>query len=228
MSASPGVRGLRAAVFAAVCVLLAVGAHLVAVGETPPAGVQGLGFCVVFGAGWVLGGRERSLVGIGGATLVAQGALHAGFGAVARGAGGMTGMRMTGLIQPPGHARTPVHLRMPVPLSIAAHPRMPAHMNMPVPPHLAHHATPHTLAAHFLAALLTSWWLRRGEAALWSLLRRAVALVPGLVAWWRGPVRIAGARRVVRPWRCLPAPRSLLLRHVVRRRGPPGPVPYPA
>ncbi|MEX3100993.1 MULTISPECIES: hypothetical protein [unclassified Streptomyces] len=200
MSASPGVRGLRAAVFAAVCVLLAVGAHLVAVGETPSATAQGLGFCVVFGAGWVLGGRERSLVGIGGATLVAQGALHVGFGM-------------------PGPVRTPVQMHM----------RMPAtsHVRTPLPLHAAHH-TPHTLAAHFLAALLTSWWLRRGEAALWSLLRRAVALVPGLVAWWRGPVRIAGARRVVRPWLYLPVPRGLLLRHAVRRRGPPGPVPYPA
>ncbi|WP_234326512.1 hypothetical protein [Streptomyces sp. NRRL S-337] len=42
----------------------------------------------------------------------------------------------------------------------------------------------HAAAAHVAAALLASWWLRRGEAALWSLLRRAVALVPGLVAWW--------------------------------------------
>ncbi|WP_416971167.1 hypothetical protein [Streptomyces sp. 4F14] len=202
MRASPGVRGLRAAVFAAVCVLLAAGAHLVAVGETPSAGAQGLGFCVVFGAGWMLGGWERSLGGIGGATLVTQGALHLGFGAVTRDGRRMKGMNM----QLSPHS---AHLG-------------PAHLN------LVHHSTPHTLAAHLLAALLTSWWLRRGEAALWSLLRWAVALVPGLVAWWRGPVRVGGAREALRPWPYLPAPRRLLLRHAVRRRGPPGPVPYPA
>ncbi|MFM9445849.1 hypothetical protein [Streptomyces acidiscabies] len=217
MSASPGVRGLRAAVFAAVCVLLAVGAHLAAVGETPSAGAQGAGFCVVFGAGWVLGGRERSLAGIGGAMLVAQGGLHVGFGRVTRGGSGMKGMKMP----LPSHS---AHLG-------SAHSNL-AHLNLAHPDSahltLVHHSTPHTLAAHFLAALLTSWWLRRGEAALWSLLRRAVALVPGLVAWWRGPVRVAGTRRAVRRWRHLPAPRSLLLRHAVRRRGPPEPVPYPA
>jgi len=205
MSASPGVRGLRAAVFAAVCVLLAVGAHAAAVGQTPPASAQGLAFGAVFAAGWLLGGRERGLVAIGGGTLAAQGTLHAGFGAVAR------GMRMP-VRSGAGHD-TVVH-HTAVPQSVVHHSAL-------------HHSTPHTLAAHVLAALLTSWWLRRGEAAVWALLRWAGVLVPGLVAWWRGPVRVVRRTWVVRRrWECA-GPCRVLLRHVVRRRGPPGAALYP-
>ncbi len=118
MRASPAVRGLRAAVFAALCVLLAAG------------------FVAVFAGGCLLGGRERSLLPLGGATLAAQGGLHLAFGAA----------------RP--HAVVAVHgMRM----------------------HPSHALTPHAGIAHVSAALLLTWWLRRGEAALWSLLRRAVA-----------------------------------------------------
>ncbi|WP_369043623.1 hypothetical protein [Streptomyces sp. Midd1] len=88
----------------------------------------------------------------------------------------------------------------------------------------SHALTPHATAAHIGAALLATWWLRRGEAALWSLLRRAVAFVPGLAAWWKGrtgpaPVRphgeAAGRSAEPRPLR------QALLRHAVSRRGPP-------
>ncbi|MGN5379510.1 hypothetical protein ACQ4WX_26230 [Streptomyces lasalocidi] len=88
-----------------------------------------------------------------------------------------------------------------------------------------HALTPHATAAHAGAALLLTWWLRRGEAALWSLLRWAVAFVPGLAAWWQlaggawsaptgpGPVR----RPAGEPW----ALRQVRLRYAVHRRGPP-------
>jgi hypothetical protein len=95
----------------------------------------------------------------------------------------------------------------------------------------AHALTPHATAAHVSASVLLVWWLRRGEAALWSLLR-AVAFAPGLAAWWqvrrgeRGTP--AAAARVVRPAtggsRTL---RPVLLRHAVQRRGPPARTPYP-
>lgn len=85
--------------------------------------------------------------------------------------------------------------------------------------------TPHATAAHVGAALVLTWCLRRGEAALWSLLRWAVAFVPGLAAWWQvagggrgvpgvpGPVRRAAGE----PW----ALRQVWLRYAVIRRGPP-------
>ncbi|MFC5181010.1 hypothetical protein [Actinomadura harenae] len=91
-----------------------------------------------------------------------------------------------------------------------------------------HHGLPHTghghggatmTLAHTLAALVTAWWLRRGEKAAWSLARRIAAaaspprpLLPD--------VRVA-ARPAVRPVaRILPA-RTAPLRHAVSRRGPP-------
>ncbi|MEU9167561.1 hypothetical protein AB0D34_07150 [Streptomyces sp. NPDC048420] len=190
MRASPAVRSLRAAVFAALCVLLAAGGHTLATGMAPPVWAQTAGFVPVFAAGWLLGGRERSLGAIGGATLAAQGGLHLAFGAARpHTVMVMHGMRMT-------HSQT-------------------------------HALTPHATAAHLSAALLLTWWLRRGEAALWSLLRRSVTLVPGLAAWWQGygePAAPAPARPAPdygpRP------PRPLLLRHTVHRRGPPTTIPY--
>ena len=82
MTASGAVRALRAAVFAALCVLLAAGGHALATGMVPPVWVQAAGFLPVFGAGCLLGGRERSLAAIGAGTLTAQGGLHLAFDAV--------------------------------------------------------------------------------------------------------------------------------------------------
>ncbi|MFI0962223.1 hypothetical protein ACH4S8_12585 [Streptomyces sp. NPDC021080] len=188
MNASPAVRSLRAAVFAVLCVLLAVGGHLLATGQAPPLRAEGAGLLVVFAASCALGGRERSLPGIGGAMLVAQAGLHLGFEAARpRMAMTMHGMHM-------------------------AHPS-------------AHALTPHATVAHAAAALLATWWLRRGEAALWSLLRRAVTFVPGLAAWWRTRTGLLPARQYgdaegrapAEPWPL----RRALLRHAVSRRGPP-------
>lgn len=180
--ASPAVRSLRAAVFAAVCVLLAVAAHGLATGRPPALAADGGGFAAVFAAGWLLGGRERSLPGIGALTLAAQAGLHHVF----------------------GRTMAPMH-----------HPGM-----------SMAHAHSHVMSAHLLAALAASWCLRRGEAALWSLLRWAVAFVPGLAAWWRdtpaGPVRPAP----VRMSSAVARPRRLLLRYAVSGRGPPAGLSY--
>ncbi|GAX55759.1 membrane protein [Streptomyces olivochromogenes] len=190
VNVSPAVRSLRAAVFAVLCVLLAAGGHVLAMGTAPPVWVQVVGALPVFVVGCLLGGRERSLVGIGGGTLAAQGALHLAFDAGRPHAVMvMHGMRMS-----------PTH------------------------PH-SHALTPHATAVHVMAALVLTWWLRRGEAALWSLLRRAVVFVPGLAAWWQVAAGFRGvsstpeqARRAVHgAW----SPRRLRLRYAVHRRGPP-------
>lgn len=194
MSASPAVRVLRAAVFAAMCVLLAAAGHGLAMGDMPPLWADAAGFLGVFTLGWVLGGRERSLGGIGGAMLLTQAALHFGFDAAHRTSGHMA---------MPGHSMAAMHT-----------------------PAAAPHLTAHVTAAHLLAALAASWWLRRGEAALWSLLRRAAALVPGLVAWWRDTPLPAPARHAPRVPAAPEPPRPALLRHAVCRRGPPVPIPY--
>ncbi|KUM78941.1 hypothetical protein [Streptomyces griseorubiginosus] len=238
MRASPAVRSLRAAVFAALCVLLAAGGHTLATGMTPPVWAQAVGFLPVFAAGWLLGGRERSLGAIGAATLTSQTGLHLAFGAAgSHSRATRQGMAIPHMTMP--HMVTPhmVKAHMVTPHMVKPHMAMPhtvkAHMAMhgmrmiyttTAPPHAV---TPHATAAHLSAALLLTWWLRRGEAALWSLLRRSVALVPGLAAWWRGygepaapdlasPAADHGTR----------TPRPLLLRHTVHRRGPPTTIPY--
>ncbi|MFJ3339337.1 hypothetical protein [Streptomyces sp. NPDC086766] len=188
MSVSLAVRSVRAAVFAVLCVLLAAGGHALATGAAPPVWVQAAAFVPVFAAGCLLGGRERSLAGIGTGTLGAQGGLHLVF-----------------------HAAQPHHVAM------AMHGmRMTTH---------AHALTPHASAAHVGAALVLTWWLRRGEAALWSLLWWATAFVPGLAAWWQGSGKARGVpdapglvrRAAGEPWSL----RQVRLRYAVHRRGPP-------
>lgn len=161
----------------------------------------GAGYAGVFVTALLLGARERALPGILALTLGSQGALHLAFEAA--GSASSTGP----------HGRAMPGMRMPV-----------QHAT------LAHAAMPHMTGAHIAAALVASWWLRRGEAALWSLLRRAGTLVPGLLAWWHGPTAYAEAapdplrsapRGTIRP------PRQALLRHAVCRRGPPSWNPYP-
>nr|WP_157553871.1 MFS transporter [Herbidospora sakaeratensis] len=74
------------------------------------------------------------------------------------------------------------------------------------------------VVAHLTASLITAWWLARGEAALWSVLRRIgagawrVLKAPPVPALPR-PARVRAA--AVRPGPLRP------LRHAVVRRGPP-------
>lgn len=207
MGVSWTVRSVRAAVFAVVCVLLAAGGHTLATGSAPPLWVDAAAFLPVFAAGAALAGRECALPGIAFTMLVVQGGLHLAFGAAgsayATDTAGMTGMpmRMTGM--PPGTYMTGDARAM----------------------------TSHALGAHLIAALAASWCLRRGEAALWSLLRKAAAaVVPALTAGWRG-WRTAPLPSYARPPRprahCRRFLRQTLLRHAVYRRGPPLGSPYP-
>ncbi|MFE1316525.1 hypothetical protein [Kitasatospora phosalacinea] len=91
--------------------------------------------------------------------------------------------------------------------------------------------TPAMLLGHLAAALVAGWWLRRGEAALWRLLRTAALTARE----WAAPLRTAvalltalllGAERPAAPRRAgraedWPLPVAAVLRHSVLRRGPP-------
>ena len=100
--------------------------------------------------------------------------------------------------------------------------------------------SPLMLLGHLLAALAAGWWLRRGEAALWRLLRLSGQVAETLARTWTAPLRTllalaaallrgrlgrlegsaAGVRRGHgREQR--QRPRGALLRHQVVRRGPP-------
>ncbi|MFI1170850.1 hypothetical protein [Streptomyces melanogenes] len=224
MEASGAVRVLRAALFAAVCVALAAVDHVLATGAAPPVWAYGAGLAGVFGAAVPLRARERSLPGIAGATLGVQGVLHGVF-AVACGRAADAHGRDPGR---PGIR----HRLAPAATHFGAAPAGARHTAHATAPHLAlaHPALPHATAAHFVAALVTAWWLWRGEAALWSLLRRAAALVPGLAAWWSGRGSGVGASPgpAPHPYTSPARPkRQALLRHAVSRRGPPDRNPYP-
>ncbi|WP_030324757.1 hypothetical protein [Streptomyces sp. NRRL B-3229] len=198
--ASTGVRSLRAAVFAVLCVRLAAGGHALATGMAPPVWTQMAGSVPVFVVGFALGGRAPSFLGIGGATVAAQGGLHLAFDALRPHAATAATAAHAGMRMAPQHALTGHTLT-------------------------GHALTPHASAAHVCAAVVLAWSLRRGEAAVWSLLRRAVACVCGLVAWW-SLVR-GGRGRPTAPGTIRPAvgeawsPRPVRLRHAVHRRGPP-------
>ncbi|MGW1256094.1 hypothetical protein ACWD5Q_13200 [Streptomyces sp. NPDC002513] len=73
-------RILRAAVFAAVCVVLAGAGHGLASCATVPLWTLGAGFLGVFAVTALLAGRERSLPGITGLLVVGQTVLHTLFG----------------------------------------------------------------------------------------------------------------------------------------------------
>ncbi|MEU5208502.1 PE-PGRS family protein [Streptomyces sp. NPDC020742] len=97
MDAGRFLRGLRAAVFAAVCVLLAALGHVVMSDATVPAWML-LSAAVVTAAGaWCCAGRERGPVLVGLLTVGTQAALHTAFsfGQAVAGTSGGTGTRLS-------------------------------------------------------------------------------------------------------------------------------------
>jgi putative effector of murein hydrolase LrgA (UPF0299 family) len=96
--------------------------------------------------------------------------------------------------------------------------------------HLEHgHAMPSSSGAaamtfaHVAAAVVSAWWLRRGERAVWGLARRIAAALRWPARALRAPslpLSAAPRRRVAT---AMPGRRGAVLRHVVVRRGPPSP-----
>ncbi|MEV0380398.1 hypothetical protein [Nonomuraea sp. NPDC050643] len=134
----PGLRGLRASVFAIVCVLAALSMHVLAGGP-----IAGLGTVaaatVATGAGaFVLARRRRSLGTLLAASFAAQYGMHQLFTA---GTGSFTGHHGTELSTGAG-----------------------------------------MLLAHAVVAMLSAWWLDRGETALATLL---LLLATSLRVLWR-------------------------------------------
>ncbi|WP_105968628.1 hypothetical protein [Streptomyces geranii] len=215
MTADLGVRTLRAAVFAAVCVLLAALGHVLMSGSSVDWRTLLAGTVVTGGAGWCLAGRERGLPLVVGVVVVTQGALHSAF-SLTRGATGSAGTATDSMDM--AHAGTDTGMSMAATMG-----------------HMAHggHDTEFLsssflstsygmLAAHTLAALLCGLWLAYGERAAFRILR---SVAGRLVA----PLRLALARPAtpdrprLRPRRGHSdrAPRLLPLVHVITSRGPP-------
>ncbi|GAA2370015.1 hypothetical protein [Streptomyces cuspidosporus] len=222
MEAGHVLRALRAAVFAAVCVLLAALGHALMSGAAVPWWVIAAAVPATGGPAWCLAGRERGPLVVVAATVGAQTALHVAF-TLAQGAMAAPGA--------PGAA--PTHMPMTMPM--AAHGSGHAHLMDHAHAH-AHHAMAAAplpggeghgalgmWSAHLLAALLCGMWLSGGEQAAFRLLRAlAVGLFAPLLTLLYGPPRVPGRPRVraARHGGCQRL-RRLLLAHVIATRGPP-------
>ncbi|MFB4195581.1 hypothetical protein [Streptomyces carpaticus] len=172
-------RTLRAAVFAALCVLLAAAGHSHAAGTPLPWWLPPAAWPVTGCAAWFLTGRERGVPVVLGATVTAQAALHAGFSVVMAWSGPATGAFGHGAPgQPPAHALT-------LALEHAGHT---AHA--PPAPGTGAGASAVMAAAHLGAALLSGLWLAFGERAVFRAAR-------ALSAWLVAPLRLL--RRPPRP-----------------------------
>lgn len=262
--AGAGLRLLRAAVFAAVCVVLSALGHVLAACATVPWWTLLAGLLGVFAVAAPLAGRERSLPSIAGALAAGQLALHTLFGigqhTAAASGNGATGdpslLRLAAKLVcgPAASAQltasdarrivTDAGLRPPSGAASAAHGPM-AGM-----PGMADSAATHSAVAgllpslpmllgHLLAALLTGWLLRRGEAALFRLvrlsaqaattaaegacarsLRAALGLVRALLAGLPGAPGHGPRLPLARLATPVP-PAGEALQHSVIRRGPP-------
>lgn len=212
MASGPAFRLTRAAVFAAVCVVVTALGHALMSAHPLPGWAPAAAFCGTLPGGWWLAGRERGGTVLTAATVAAQLALHSLFSYAQHGGPGGRAPAV-----PHGHvgART-AHGGMPDPLAAdAAAGAVPA----------AGHGSPGMLLAHVLAGLACGLWLWRGEVAAFRLVRAlaAAVFVPLRVAARvlrvRAPLPVParpGVPPVVR--RPLGAPDP----HTVSRRGPPG------
>jgi hypothetical protein len=215
-------RTVRAAVFAAVCVLLAALGHVMMSGSSVPWWVLGASVAVTGAAGWCLAGRERGLPLIVTVVVVAQTVLHSAFELAQAAASPAASSTVGGAAMP----------MVSMDMDNTVHDMSAMHMDsmdmghMGGASHLGHDMSGTSsfgmLAAHLLAALLCGWWLAHGERAAFRILR-AVA------GWLAAPLRMMLAlptpehrpRIRVRRTRSDRAPRRLLLVHAITSRGPP-------
>ncbi|MDL2081463.1 hypothetical protein QNN03_34030 [Streptomyces sp. GXMU-J15] len=204
MTAGRCTRAFRAAVFAAVCVLLAALGHVLMSGSHVPAWALAAAVAATGAVGWLLGGRERGLPLVVTVVVAAQSGLHSGFSWAQSVSSGTAD----------GAGEHALHMS-----------HMGHHMSAGADAGSGADATavssPGMLAAHLLAALLCGLWLAYGEQAAFRILR-AVA------GWLAAPLRLLLALPVP-PER--PRPRAdrgdaervpcLLLAHAITSRGPP-------
>lgn len=220
MTAGWCTRTIRAALFAAVCVLLAALGHVLMSGSTVPWWTTAAGFGATSAVGWCLASRERGLPLVMSVAVLAQGTLHSAFSpamsaragdalddAVAHRMSGDSGGVPTGAVNA---------------MSGTGHSAHAGHFGQLVPDVGGGSSSLGMLAAHTLAALLSGLWLGHGERAAFRVLR-AVA------GWLAAPLRLPGDRAVPPAHRPRPRPLReraarvprLTLAHTIVSRGPP-------
>lgn len=214
-----GLRGLRAALFSALVVLLSAGSHvLMSRVPLPPALVAGA-FAAVFTLAYALAGRERGFGPIAGLLVPLELAADTVFTAGQHVCYGPAGGPVSGPLRALGLEELCGGTPVGGPLAEVAGPAdAAALLSSPGPwaPWLL-------LAAHVSVGLLAAGWLRHGERALGRLLRAVAAFA------FR-PLRLTGAAVAVAPGPAERAPRPVLAAtgtrtrfpaHSVGRRGPP-------
>ncbi|MGP3924091.1 hypothetical protein [Streptomyces sp. 8N616] len=225
-------RHVRAAVFAAVCVVLAGAGHAVASGEHIPWQALLAAFGVTTAAAWLGAGRRRGVLSIGAGLMAVQGGLHLIFAGGHNGprpsatqfSDGMGDMDGTGAGAMPAAAAAADAVGGSG--AVAADGEVLDHLS-----HLFHlgsaaDGSRAMLAVHLLAGLACAMWLWRGESAFFRLLRclDARAFTPLRLLLSAGAWRTAVLRPVRHTLRAAAVAgrlRSALLAHVLSRRGPP-------
>ncbi|MER7480148.1 hypothetical protein ABTX60_21345 [Streptomyces sp. NPDC126510] len=204
-------RAIRAAVFAAVCVVLAALGHVMMSGDHVPLSTLLAGWAATGVTGWCLAGRERGLRLVVTVAVAVQTALHSAFslGPPTPAASGSDSMDMPSTSHAMSHGMSPNSMGSMG--SMGPHP-----VHVP-----GDDSSLGMLAAHLLAALLCGLWLGHGERAVFRLLRAMgsrlaapLRLLFALIAPPPPPVR--ERRRLSHR-----TPRPLLLVHAITTRGPP-------
>ncbi|MFB6781684.1 MULTISPECIES: hypothetical protein [unclassified Streptomyces] len=227
MTAGWSARTVRAAVFAAVCVLLAALGHVMMSGNTVSAWAMAAGVTVTGAGGWCLAGRERGLPLIVSVVVAAQTALHSAFSfAQSAAAGSASGSASGGMasmdVLSTGHGMGSMTTDTG---SMHMDSMGMGHMSMSHMDHAGHamggSSSLGMLTAHLLAALLCGLWLAYGERAAFRILR----VVAG---WLAAPLRLLLALPVPPHRSRLRVRRRttdrsplLLLVHAITSRGPP-------
>ncbi|MCP3758307.1 hypothetical protein [Streptomyces sp. TBY4] len=243
-------RAVRAAMFAATCVLLSSLGHILMSGTSVPWWGMAAAFAATSATGWLLAGRERGLTAVVSATVGVQAALHGGFSlaqaAVARSQEPGASLASLGrrwvqylLCAPSGTGGTAQDVVQDIHGLAGAHSAhglhgtadnaaslvstLPLPMPMPGAAHAMGSMSPAgMLAGHLLAALLCGLWLAHGERGAFRVLRAVAArlLVP-LGLFLRLPAPAHRPRvRLPRNHR-VRTPRGLLLADALTSRGPP-------
>ncbi|ETK32789.1 hypothetical protein [Microbispora sp. ATCC PTA-5024] len=193
-------RLIRAWLFAMVCVGLSQAGHDLMAPQHVPAWSSALALGAVTVAGYRLADRERSSRWILAAVETVQLYLHVWYAwttpeGAAQGVGWHAGVH---------HAGTG-----------AVAPAVVAHATM---------SAPAMFVVHALAGAFVTVWLSIGERALWRALRRLIWVLSARLGWILAPVLPAS---VCHPGTVGPTaqdddpPAVVLLRHALRRRGPP-------
>ncbi|MEU2394061.1 hypothetical protein [Streptomyces sp. NPDC007369] len=216
-------RAVRAAVFAATCVLLAAVGHTLMSGAGVPGWALAAAFAATAGAAWALAGRERRLSAVTAAAVAVQGLLHELFSLAQAPVPDRphTGRAAAHGLHPPlhdtaagtgGHG-TPCEHGAACAADVAGIDHVAGTAGM---------SGSGMVAAHLLAALLCGLWLAYGEQAAFRILR-------ALAGWFLAPLGLL-PRLTAHPHR--PRVRSrrphhssvlrrLLLAHAFGTRGPP-------